>query len=294
MLAEDLAWIAEATGARAARRGARIQSLWAGCGELFRVHLDGGPCATAVVKWARPPTASDDVGDARKRRSYEVETAWYQGPAARCGEGCRVARLLGGRAEAGEWILVLEDLDAAGFGARRRHIEGRALDACIRWLAIFHARFLGASPEGLWPTGTYWHLATRREELEALGDPALVESARRLDAQLEGCAFKTLVHGDAKEANFCFDATGAAVAAVDFQYVGGGCGVRDLAYLLHGRDGAPAGSIDAYFAYLREALSRSSPDVDAGALEAEWRALYPVAKADFERFLAGWMRDRRR
>ncbi|MFT5128254.1 MAG: hypothetical protein ACI8W8_001863, partial [Rhodothermales bacterium] len=29
-------------------------------------------------------------------------------------------------------------------------------------------------------------------------------------------------------------------------------------------------------------------DVDANALEAEWRALYPLAWTDFFRFLQGW------
>src|SRR5262249_45266375 len=104
-------------------------------------------------------------------------------------------------------------------------------------------------------------------------------------AQLDAARFRTIVHGDAKDANFCFSPSGA-VAAVDFQYAGGGAGVVDVAYLLYDRRDERAG-LEAYFAHLRDALV---PSVDARALEAEWRALYPVAQLDFRRFLAGWRR----
>jgi hypothetical protein len=291
---DTLAWIVARTGSRAARRGERIQSLWSGYGELFRVHLDGGPRPSAVVKWARPPVkGGGDRSDLRKRRSFEVETTWYCELASRCGDGCRVPALLGARSGDGEWVLLLEDLDAAGFPDRRRRLEGAALDACLRWLAAFHARFLGQPPTGLWATGTYWHLATRPDELAAIDDDELRAAAPILDRALEGCPFRTLVHGDAKEANFCFSPDGEAVAAVDFQYVGGGCGMKDLAYLLHGRsdepeDGVPTRHLDTYFAHLRAALKDRDPAIDAGAVEASWRALYPVAAADFHRFLAGW------
>ena len=74
-----LDWIAGVTGARGARRGRQLQSLWSGYGELFRVELDGGVAQTAVVKWVRPPAhAHATVSDIRKRRSYDVEAAFYE------------------------------------------------------------------------------------------------------------------------------------------------------------------------------------------------------------------------
>ena len=297
---EELDFVARVTGAERARRGDRVQSLWSGYGEIVRVRLEGGSRsaggdrATVIVKSVKPPARvrgkPDDASHARKRRSYEVELAWYRTFAPRCDDHCRVPAFLGGRAAGGEWLVVLEDLDDAGFPERRRRANGAELDVCLGWLAAFHARFLGVAPEGLWKTGTYWHLATRPDELAAVSDPELRAAAPILDRQLRAATFQTLVHGDAKLANFCFARGGRAVAAVDFQYVGGGCGMKDVAYLLYGESSASVErqQLDAYFKRLREEVARLHPTIDGDALEAEWRALYPIAGADFRRFLAGW------
>ena len=277
--------IAEVMGAHAARRSPRLQTLWGGYGEVFRVALDGGRAPTAIVKHVTPPRGRSSISDARKRRSYDVETAFYRELAPRCDHTCRVARAYGIRASADEWLFVLEDLDAAGYQARHDEADASQLAACISWLAAFHARFLGVRCDGVWPIGTYWHLATRTDELAAIADVAIRESALHLDAQLSAARFQTILHGDPKEANFCFAADGRTVAAVDFQYAGRGCGMKDVAYLLHGRDRALASTaLDTYFALLRAAL----PGHSVEEIEAEWRGLYPVARRDFERFLAGW------
>ncbi|MDX2090728.1 MAG: phosphotransferase [Kofleriaceae bacterium] len=278
-------WIASVTGARRARRLGRVQNLWGDYGEVFRVALDGGVARTAIIKRVSPPrSARDTISDARKRRSYDVELAFYQHYAPRCDASCRVAALYGSRVSADEWLLVFEDLDAAGFTARHDEAERVGLEACLAWLAAFHARFLEDACDGLWPTGTYWHLATRRDELAAITDRALRAAAETLDAQLSAARFQTLLHGDPKDANFCFTPDGRAVAAVDFQYAGRGCPMKDVAYLLYGRADEEA-HLPVYFRRLRAALD---PGVDADALEAEARALFPVARDDFRRFLAGW------
>ena len=101
----------------------------------------------------------------------------------------------------------------------------------------------------------------------------------------------TLVHGDAKLANFLFTPERDAVAAVDFQYVGRGSAMRDVAYFVGSCLSGPECErreqelLDRYFSSLAECLSA---DVDRDALECEWRALYPVAWADFQRFMMGW------
>jgi hypothetical protein len=171
------------------------------------------------------------------------------------------------------------------------------IELCLCWLAHFHARFIGKKPEGLWHTGSYWHLATRREELARIEDRRLRGAATVFDHRLRSAKFQTFVHGDAKVANFCFAPGGRAVAAVDFQYVGGGCGMKDVAYLLSDHPTAhseitEARYLDRYFAELGAALRASDvPQVEIDALEREWRALYPIAYADFCRFLAGWAPD---
>lgn len=291
-----LEWIRRVTGASDATLAERVQTLWGGYGEVVRVRLEGAPVPSVIVKHVAPPPGRGRSHD-RKLRSYDVERAWYRGLAVRCDEGCRVPRCWAAERVDGGWRFVLEDLDAAGFDGRRDAVRAEELDACLAWLARFHARFLGEEPVGLWPTGTYWHLATRPDELASIEDAGLRSAAEALDARLSAATHRTLVHGDAKLANFCFSERGADVACVDFQYVGGGCGMKDVAYLLfsaHGWgaerevSGAP---LDAYFTHLRCALSERG--VDADDVEREWRALYPLARADFLRFYAGWSPSRR-
>jgi hypothetical protein len=292
----DLRWIARATRARSVELGERIQSLWSGYGEIFRVHLEGAAVPSAVVKSVNPPASSrrsDRVSHARKCRSYDVESVWYRRFGELCGDSCRVAKLFHFEKSGEKWRFLLEDLDAAGYPERKSVLAPDEIDRCLGWLARFHARFLGMKAHGLWSTGTYWHLETRREELNAIADRDLRTAAPMLDTKLQNAEFKTLVHGDAKVANFCFAPGGPSVAAVDFQYVGGGCGMKDVAYLLSDHPAphpelAEARHLDHYFAELRTALSAGDSRVDAEALEREWRELYPIAYADFCRFLAGW------
>lgn len=295
--------VCTATGAAAIQSTEAIQSLWSGYGSIVRCHLrhvrNNGP-ASVVVKHVRPPSSANhprgwntDRSHQRKLRSYQVETAWYRDWSSKCDEGCRVPGLITLDTRDDDVFIVLEDLDASGFDERRSVASSQDIRACIRWLARFHATFLGENPAGLWRTGTYWHLDTRPDELEQLDDAALKHAAPAIDQRLASAPFQTFVHGDAKLANFCFG-PGSRVAAVDFQYVGGGCGMKDLAYFLSScLDEAAceqheAALLDAYFEALEKALKTRNKPVDFEALHRSWRALYPVAWTDFFRFLQGW------
>lgn len=295
--------ILKCTGAEAIAGQETIQRLWSGYGKIERVHLAGGSSKSVVIKHVHWPTEQDhprgwntDISHARKVKSYEVESAWYYGWSARCGEACRVPHCLALDSDAEEFLLVLEDLDAAGFSGRRRFVSDAELGAGLSWLAHFHATFMGKSPEGLWETGTYWHVETRPDELDVLKqkDPALSAAAHIIDRRLKESPYQTLVHGDAKLANFCFSSNGCRVAVVDFQYVGGGCGMKDVAYFIGSCLGEAECErredelLDTYFHFLRTALEKYQSAINAEDAEGDWRELYPVAWTDFHRFLKGW------
>ena len=168
----------------------------------------------------------------------------------------------------------------------------------LDWLAAFHARFLGSDAVGLWEQGTYWHLATRPDELAAMADGPLKERAADLDALLGASPYGTLVHGDAKIANFCRATDGGSqLAAVDFQYVGGGCGIADVAYFVGSMlsEGECLRQhqtlLDYYGVRLKSYLETYQPQVDASAVVEDWLWRYPIAWADFTRFLQGWCPD---
>jgi hypothetical protein len=289
-----------ATGASGVRDVEIVQSLWSGYGRLLRVTLVGGTASSVIVKRVQWPTArhhprgwATDRSHARKVRSYAVESQFYAAFADACDDRCRVPRLRAASSTDDGVLLLLEDLNADGFDLRRAVVAPEELTACLSWLAHFHATFLGRAPDGLWPTGTYWHLATRPEELARIDGTPIARAAEALDDRLTNATYQTLVHGDAKVANFCFAEDGR-VAAVDFQYVGGGCGIKDVAYFLGSclDEAACAASEDAllgtYFDALAAAVEARGVDVDLGALTDEWRGLYAVAWTDFYRFLAGW------
>lgn len=293
--------IRRATGASRIELVEVIQELWSGYGAIQRYRLQGAESQHVVVKHVHfadqgdhPRGWNTDLSHQRKLRSYEVERAWYADWSNYCDDACYVPRCLELVKRDDETLMVLEDLDESGFSVRREAVSEPELLACLSWLANFHATFMGRSPEGLWEQGTYWHLETRPDELKALTDLPLKQAAPKIDQLLRECRYQTFVHGDAKLANFCFSPEGKKVAAVDFQYVGGGCGMKDVAYFIGSClaeeecESREASLLDHYFARLKEALTCYHPEVDGGAVEEEWRPLFPLAWTDFHRFLKGW------
>ena len=281
-----------------------IQTLWSGYGKIMRYGLKDGDRESVVIKHVKLPDQGShprgwntDRSHQRKIRSYKVETAWYRDWAELCDDSCYVPHCLLLESSEDEFLMVFEDLDASGFHVRKTSVSITEMRVCLKWLANLHAIFMGREPTGLWSVGTYWHLDTRPDELDVMEDVELKQAANRIDRILSESPYQTFVHGDAKLANFCFSPDGQQVAAVDFQYVGGGCGMKDVAYFISSclyeedcerYEGA---LLDWYFARLKESLVERKSPIDPADIEKDWRSLFPIAWADFHRFLKGWSPD---
>ena len=278
----------------------QVQSLWSGYGQIIRCKSHSTN-VSYIVKVIQPAEASDhprgwntSASHQRKLKSYQVEASFYQEYANKTDSYCRVPQLISSRITEKYTLLVMEDLDASGYGERKELAKWSDLAVAIKWLAYFHARFMNSSVDNLWPIGTYWHLATRQDELLVMAEGTFKDNAIAIDSYLNAAKFQTLVHGDAKFENLCFRPNGKDVAAVDFQYIGKGSGVKDLAYLV----GSCLSEdkliefdhriLDEYLTQLKKALAHYEVALDFETLSKETRMLYPVAWADFYRFLLGW------
>ncbi|MFA0309721.1 choline kinase [Vibrio splendidus] len=308
-----------------------IQRLWGGYGELVRLVFFQESYAelkSVIVKHVALPDKAEHpkgwntkLSHQRKVHSYQVETAWYQSFTQQWDERCPVPVGLKCELQENEWLIVMQDLADIGFPLTSLFdvlavsddlatkdtqpelacgytlAEQKQRDACLKWLANFHAKHIHIDQEqsaSLWKIGTYWHLDTRPDEFNALFDLPLKNQAQHIDRLLKECPYPTLVHGDAKLANFCFDVESERAAAVDFQYVGHGCAMKDVALFMSSavrpQDCAELEShmLETYFRYLEEALAYYQPQLSFDEIEAAWRPMFYVAWADFQRFVKGW------
>ena len=259
-----------------------IQSLWSGYGKIERWRLSGSEYKQIITKQVIPEVGdhprgwNTDLSHQRKLKSYQVETNWYESTRNR-GKPllARVPHCLGTKKVGDQVLLVLEDLDASGFAGRRSLVNQKEWQACVRWLASFHLENMNQSTEGLWDSGTYWHLQTRPDELARLDDSKLREAAPAIDQKLKDTKYQTLVHGDAKLANFCFNHEGTEVAAVDFQYIGGGCGMKDLAYFVgscfrdEDAEEIEQEVLNFYFSQIRELVENEDFQISEDEFEAD-------------------------
>ena len=295
--------IKHATGALQIIEQDCLQILWSGYGKILRFTLIDGTInqTSIIVKYIQLPNErhhprgwNTDIAHQRKLTSYQVESNWYKNYNYQH-DSHKIPKCFGVYQKDDERVIVLEDLDASGFDSRLTNVNDSQIKQVIKWLACFHVAHLIEDRNNysdLWNIGTYWHLKTRPDELEVLTDITLKQAAVKIDRLLNECPVQTLVHGDAKLANFCFDLKNKNVAAVDFQYIGQGVGVKDLAYFL----GSCLNDeqcelyvyqyVDYYFEQINEALKNSEKQNEQ--LETLWRELFELAWVDFQRFVKGW------
>jgi hypothetical protein len=288
--------ILQCTDATTIREITHVQTLWSGYGSIKRYTLEGGKYPSVIVKHIQLPESDKhphtDLSHQRKIRSYAVESYWYQHYAQLTGSDCKVPQLLYAATKGNTRLLIMEDLNALGFPVRLvpETVSLAAAKTCLTWLARFHAKFMHTPPKGLWEIGTYWHLETRPDELSKMNNIPLQQAASAIDQKLNEATFQTLAHGDAKLANFCFG-TEDQVAAVDFQYVGKGCGIKDVAYFISSCFSEEACEqyeeelLTHYFDALERTLDKQ---FDFQSIKEEWTELYNFAWADLYRFLDGW------
>lgn len=182
----------------------------------------------------------------------------------------------------------------------------------------------GEGGRGVWLNGGYTYLATRREEWDSLVGDGGSEWSEALTEAVDGegdgeCVaevvaevlapsadghgavedYVTLIHGDVKSENLFASATGEAVAFYDFQYVGLGLGVCDLAKLFTCSvplgmlvEGGDVPNVLTMQEGEKELLERYWKRLrDMGKREYEWEVFvrhWETALVDWLRFQASW------
>ena len=277
------------------------RALRSGCSEVIKADLDN---QRAVIKYSSVPDILEHpninqsvFAKARKAKSYRVERHFYQLYAPRLPCFTVTPELLWADACRSENILVLKDFTTQGFHA----VEGVDLEAIghiVAWLARFHATFLWCDIElepehtKLWEQGGYWHLATRPDEYEKMPQGDIKRYAVDLDNRLVSQKYRTLIHGDAKQANFAIKQK--TVMGYDFQYVGKGIGLQDIMLLFTSVFNSEQQHVyeepllALYFSELHSALKTSFGIDVIREIELHWRSAWPIIWSDFYRFLLGW------
>ncbi|TPX62350.1 hypothetical protein PhCBS80983_g00483 [Powellomyces hirtus] len=319
-------------------------SLWAGYGSISRVYIiPASPTqpSSYILKEISVNHERGDrgVGHTRKLLSYQVESTFYKDQRfaqslLRDSPGVSIPCPLGVVVENSEassifsLTIAMSDLTHE-FPLSRSDLDFLHATAALRWLAGFHAHFWGSeetqgdetdgqpiSGSGLWKEGSYWHLSTRTEEFESIGNsrkwasvksvaPAIADWLRA-KSNIPGIntgsrRFRTVLHGDPKAENILFrlpspdPSQPPQCAFYDFQYVGYGYGAVDVAYLMATSVNAGVIAkqeddlIKVYHDELIMRLSKRSVATDAQEYTLDILKIHlGLALVDWVRFMAGW------
>ncbi|AOT10528.1 hypothetical protein [Pseudoalteromonas luteoviolacea] len=281
------------------RHSSDTKTLWNGCGTLEKFQIGNKKYA---VKISQVPENLSHVNIKqtafslqRKVNSYIKEQYFYSQFAEALPSACLTPKALELIESDGTFVTVLEDFEAFGFGnidtATNAHVK-----SMLSWLASFHANWICENIVnthfGVLGFGNYWHLATRPDEFSKMSNLPLKKAAYVIDETLSNTRYKTLIHGDAKLANFAFNEL--QVIGYDFQHTGLGNGLSDVMLLFttvfdaRQMESEASVLLDYYFCSLKQTLKAQNSSIDCDALETEWRNCWSFIWADFYRFLSGW------
>ena len=144
--------ILQTTGASSLFVKEIIQELWSNYGKIMRIGLERTDVSSVIVKHVQLPEYTNhprgwntDISHQRKVTSYQVETRWYENFSKNC--SARLPECLVVAKKGDEVLMVLEDLDEAGYPLRKRSVTWDDITSCLEWLAKFHAIYLGKDPE---------------------------------------------------------------------------------------------------------------------------------------------------
>ena len=119
--------ILQSTGASSLFEKEMIQELWSGYGKIMRIGLKNASVESVVVKHVQMPKYKNhprgwntDIGHQRKVKSYNVEATWYDTYSKN--SIARLPKCLAIEKQDDEVLMVLEDLDEAGYPLRKRSV----------------------------------------------------------------------------------------------------------------------------------------------------------------------------
>ncbi len=217
-----------------------------------------------VVKWVRLLDTSEKT--MIRRESFAVERRFYDNVILQ--ERLRNAALtipkvlasdLDGSRAWPAFCILMNDL-TTNYPLHPDRMSLQQAASALQWIATFHACFWGDSfPHVLWDRGAFWTrtctvqgiasawVATH-QFIESKYPQFLTSRTASIGHRLQTAGpsitdflteyaqnrnYRTVIHGDYKAANLFFAKDTKNVAAIDFQFTGGGVGAEDVAYLLY-------------------------------------------------------------
>jgi thiamine kinase-like enzyme len=288
-------------------------------GEIYQISTEQGSLVVKYIQYAPKTSLSvPSIGDQRKLDSYRVEINFYQQYShdlrfqgiglAQCYHVEENASSEGGTKRNAATTTTNNNNTASRTILKTatsktntkviclsvlQHVpeEINFIEKTLEWLAKFHAATWQRQEDGyLQSVGTYWHLDTRQEEWNQMStkgwEGRLRQAARAIDQWLkETTSIQSWVHGDCKDANIMWD--GTQIALCDFQYVGIGCPLKDVAYFLCSSGISSTVDETQYVQYYYDILCQHLTNRPPPTRHDVHVAL-ELCYCDYQRFLCGW------